>query len=181
MIKHMPKLSEVDKKIVESAINTIDWDQISKFYKILNKKIGCEQVKIKGISREEKVTPESAKEELTKVLEYIIENDLPEMTYGPWVIMWVNGEWEITQTIDSPSEEESPEEVEVPIMESKLQVHFVPQSVTVKEEIDIPENFFELDDSIILEGRLKQCIEQEDYILAGKIRDVIDELNKRKK
>jgi protein-arginine kinase activator protein McsA len=66
-------------------------------------------------------------------------------------------------------------------MESRLQVHFVPQSVTVKEEIDIPEDFFEMDDSIILEGRLKQCIEQEDYILAGKIRDVIEELNKRKK
>jgi hypothetical protein len=177
----MPKLSEVDKKIVESSINTIDWDQISKFYKILNKKIGCEQIKIKGISREEKVTPESAREELTKVLEYVIENDLPEMTYGHWVISWVNGEWEITQTIDSPNDGEGPEEIDIPIMESRLQVHFVPQSVTVKEEIDIPEDFFEMDDSIILEGRLKQCIEQEDYILAGKIRDVIEELNKRKK
>jgi len=177
----MPKLSEVDKSLVQRAINTIDWEQIAKFYKILNKKIGCEQVKINGISKDEKVTPETAKNELYKVLEYIIENDLPEMTYGPWVIMWINGEWEIPQTIDTQNEEEVPEEVDIPIMESKLQVHFVPQSVTVKEEIDIPENFFELDDSIILEGRLKQCIEQEDYILAGKIRDVIEELNKRKK
>lgn len=177
----MPKLSEVDSRLVDSAINTIDWDQISKFYKILNKKIGCEQVKIKGISKEEKVTPELAKEELRKVLEYIIENDLPEMTYGPWVIMWINGEWEIPQTINPQNEEEEAEEVDIPIMESKLQVHFIPQSVTVKEEIDIPENFFEIDDSILLEGRLKQCIEQEDYILAGKIRDVIEELNKRKK
>lgn len=181
MIKHMPKLSEVDKKIVESVINTIDWEQIVKFYKVLNKKIGSEQVKIKGISKEDKVTPETAKEELTKVLEYIIENDLPEMTYGPWVIMWINGEWEISQTIDSPNDDEAPEEIDVPIMESKLQVHFIPQSVTVKEEIDLPEDFFQVDDSIILEGRLKQCIEQEDYILAGKIRDVIEELNKRKK
>lgn len=181
MIKHMPKLSEIDKKIVESVINTIDWEQIVKFYKVLNKKIGSEQVKIKGISKEDKVTPETSKEELTKVLEYIIENDLPEMTYGPWVIMWINGEWEISQTIDAPSDDESPEEIDVPIMESKLQVHFIPQSVTVKEEIDFPEDFFQVDDSIILEGRLKQCIEQEDYILAGKIRDVIEELNKRKK
>ncbi len=177
----MPKLSEIDKKIVESVINTIDWEQIVKFYKVLNKKIGSEQVKIKGISKEDKVTPETSKEELTKVLEYIIENDLPEMTYGPWVIMWINGEWEISQTIDAPSDDESPEEIDVPIMESKLQVHFIPQSVTVKEEIDFPEDFFQVDDSIILEGRLKQCIEQEDYILAGKIRDVIEELNKRKK
>lgn len=177
----MPKLSEVDKKLVENVINAIDWDQISKFYKILNKKIGSEQVKIKGILKDDKVTPETAREELSRVLEYVIENDLPEMSYGPWVIIWVNGEWEITHTIESQNEEEPDEEVEIPIMESKLQVHFIPQSVTVKEEIDIPENLFELDDTIILESRLKQCIEQEDYILAGKIRDVLDELNKRRK
>jgi hypothetical protein len=181
MIKNMPKLSEVDKRLVQSVINSIDWDQIAKFYRILNKKIGYEQVKIKGISRDEKVTPESVKEELNKVLEYIIENDLPEMTYGNWVIVWTNGEWEISQTIDSSDMEGEKEEIDIPIMESTLHVHFVPQSVTVKEEIDIPENFFEIDDSVLLEGRLKQCIEQEDYILAGKIRDVIEELNKRKK
>lgn len=177
----MPKLSEIDKNLVENVINAIDWEQIVKFYKILNKKIGSEQVKIKGISKEDKVTTESAKNELNRVLEYVIENDLPEMSYGHWVIIWINGEWEITHTIESQEQEEIYEEIEIPIMESKLQVHFIPQSVTVKEEIDIPENLFDLDDNIILESRLKQCVDQEDYILAGKIRDVLEELNKRKK
>lgn len=180
MIDNMPKMSEVDKRIVDSVIKTFDWEQIVKFYKILNKKIGNEQIKIMGVNKGGRVTPDSAKDELTRVLTYIIENDLPEMTYGPWAIIWVNGEWEITQSMESRDGEEM-EEVDLPIMESRLQVHFVPQSVTVKEEIDVPENFFELDDSIILESRLKECIEQEDYILAGKIRDVIEELNKRKR
>jgi hypothetical protein len=176
----MSKLSEVDKKLIDGVISSIDWDQITKFYKILNKKIGYEQVKIKGIIRNDKVTSESIKDELSRVLEYIIENDLPEMSYGPWVILWVNGEWEIVESIQVNLDEPA-EEIQLPIMESKLQVHFIPQSVTMKEEVDVPQDFFEMDDTIILEGRLKSCIEEEDYVLAGKIRDVLEELNKRKK
>jgi hypothetical protein len=176
----MSKLSEIDKKLIDGVISSIDWDQITKFYRILNKKIGYEQVKIKGIIRNDKVTPESVKDELSRVLEYIIENDLPEMSYGPWVILWVNGEWEIVESIQVNLDEPA-EEIQLPIMESKLQVHFIPQSVTMKEEVDVPQDFFEMDDTIILEGRLKSCIEEEDYVLAGKIRDVLEELNKRKK
>jgi len=177
----MSKLSEVDKRLIDGVISSIDWDQIAKFYKILNKKIGYEQVKIKGITRNDKITTDSLKEELSRVLEYVIDNDLPEMSYGPWLIIWTNGEWEIMESIQAGLEE-SQEEIQIPIMESKLQVHFIPQSVTMKEDVDLPQDFFEIDDdAVILEGRLKTCIEQEDYVLAGKIRDVIEELNKRKK
>jgi hypothetical protein len=176
----MSKLSDVDKRLIEGIISSIDWDQIAKFYKVLNKKIGYEQVKIKGIIRNDKITTDSLKDELSRVLEYVIDNDLPEMSYGPWLIIWTNGEWEIIESIQA-SLDEPQEEVQIPIMESKLQVHFIPQSVTMKEDIDIPQDLFEMDDTVILEGRLKTCIEQEDYVLAGKIRDVIEELNKRKK
>lgn len=176
----MSKLSEVDKKIMDGVISSIDWDQIVKFYKILDRKIGYEQIRINGIERSSKITIESAKSELHKVLEYVIEGDIPEMSYGPWTILWVNGEWEIIESIQV-NEDEPAEEIQIPIMESKLQVHFVPQSVTMKEELDVPQDFFEIDDMMILEGRLKECVEQEDYILAGKIRDVLEELNKRKR
>jgi hypothetical protein len=176
----MSKLSEVDKRLIDGVISSIDWDQIAKFYKILNKKIGYEQVKIKGITRNDKITTDSLQDELLRVLEYVIDNDLPEMSYGPWLIIWTNGEWEIMESIQAGLEE-SQEEIQIPIMESKLQVHFIPQTVTMKEDVDLPQDFFEMDDTVILEGRLKTCIEQEDYVLAGKIRDVIEELNKRKK
>ena len=179
----MPKLTEIDKKLIEGVISTIDWDQILKFYKILNKRIGCEQIKIKGVTKKDKVDLESAKDELYKVLEFTIENDLPEMNYGPWVILWVNGEWEISELFQLPQEEEEPrsEEIIVPVMESKLQVLFVPQSVIMKEEIEIEEEPFVIDDTLILEGRLKESIDTEDYVLASKIRDLLEELNKRKK
>ena len=179
----MPKLTEVDQKLINGVISTIDWDQILKFYKILNKRIGCEQVKIKGVTKKDKVDLESAKDELYKVLEFAIENDLPEMNYGPWVILWVNGEWEISELFQFPQEDEEPqpEEIIVPVMESKLQVLFVPQSVIMKEEIEIEEEPFLIDDTLILEGRLKESIDTEDYVLASKIRDLLEELNKRKK
>ena len=179
----MPKLTEIDKKLIDGVISTIDWEQILKFYKILNKRIGCEQVKIKGVIKKDKVDLESAKDELYKVLEFVIENDLPEMNYGPWVILWVNGEWEISELFQFPQEDEEPqqEEIIVPVMESKLQVLFVPQSVIMKEEIEIEEEPFLIDDTLILEGRLKESIDTEDYVLASKIRDLLEELNKRKK
>lgn len=44
----MPKLTETDKKLIDGVISTIDWSQILKFYKILKRKIGTEQIKIKG-------------------------------------------------------------------------------------------------------------------------------------
>lgn len=176
----MTRLSEVDKRLIDGVISSIDWDQIAKFYKILNKKIGYEQVKIKGIVRNDKITIDSLKDELSKVLEYVIDNDLGEMSYGPWLIVWNNGEWEIVESIEE-NLEGNHEEIQIPIMESRLQVHFIPQSVTMKEDVEIPEDLFVMDDTIILEGRLKTCIDQEDYVLAGKIRDVLDELNKRKK
>lgn len=179
----MPKLTEIDKKLIDGVISTIDWEQILKFYKILNKRIGCEQVKIKGVTKKDKVDLESAKDELYKVLEFVIENDLPEMNYGPWVILWVNGEWEIGELFQFSQEDEEPqpEEIIVPVMESKLQVLFVPQSVIMKEEIEIEEEPFVIDDTLILEGRLKESIDTEDYVLASKIRDLLEELNKRKK
>jgi len=58
----MPKLTEIDKKLIDGVISTIDWEQILKFYKILNKRIGCEQVKIKGVIKKDKVDLESAKD-----------------------------------------------------------------------------------------------------------------------
>ena len=135
----MPKLTEIDKKLIDGVISTIDWEQILKFYKILNKRIGCEQVKIKGVIKKDKVDLESAKDELYKVLEFVIENDLP-----------VNGEWEISELFQFPQEDEEPqpEEIIVPVMESKLQVLFVPQSVIMKEEIEIEEEPFVIDDTL---------------------------------
>ena len=183
----MPKLTETDKKIIDNIISLVDWDQVIKFYKILNRKIGQENLKIMGIpkmSKTAKITTELAINEVRKVIEFVIENDLPELTYGPWLIMWENGEWESIDLLHSSLEDdEKSEEIEmsIPVMESRLQLLFVSQSVTAKEDIDLELNDFEMDGGLVLEDKLKESIEEEDYVLAGKLKDVIDELNKKRK
>lgn len=179
----MPKLTDLDKKIINSALSAIDWDQIVKFYKILNKKIGTEQIKITGVVKSDRVSVESVRDEIEKVLTYIIENDIPEMSYGHWYISWVNGEWETFETIQ-PDPEQMPEEIGIPLIESKLQVNFIPQSVTVKDEVDIGEITLELDENSFSDAKLKKTLEdklntsigKEDYSLASKIRDLLEAL-----
>ena len=48
------------------------------------------------------------------------------------------------------------------------------------EEVDLPEIKIEVEGGLNLEDKLKESVDKEDYILAGKLRDVIEELNKRK-
>jgi len=175
----MSKITDTDKKLIDGVISTIDWEQVIKLYKVLSRRVGYEQLKIKGITRG-KVTLESAKEELEKVLEYVIENHLTELSYGCWLILWVNGEWENIEIIQMENEEEPMEEIVIPILESKLQVLFIAQSVTMTEEVDLPEIKIEVEGGLNLEEKLKESVDKEDYILAGKLRDVIEELNKRK-
>ena len=178
----MDKYLEVNKGIIEKSINSFDWDDINKMYKILGIKVGCQTIKIDGLNKKEKTTPETIKKEIGLVLNYIIDNDIPEFSYGPWTILWVNGEWEIEIAPDRPGDES----LIVPIMESKLQIHFIPQSTTIKELLDIDldddyyedENFKEMDEILVFEARLKKAIDNEDWMIASKLRDLIEELKK---
>lgn len=174
---------EINRGMVEKAVNSFNWQEIMKFYKILGIKIGGQQIKIEGIIKKTKLDIDSIKDEVKKVLDYVIDNDIPEFSYGPWSILWVNGEWEIE--IEGGSNEEEP--FIFPILESKLQIFFVPQSTTIKEfldididaEDDIIEDIETYDDILIYEARLKKAIDNEEYAIASKLRDLIEELKKK--
>jgi len=182
----MDKYLEVNKGIIEKSINSFDWDDISKMYKILGLKVGSQTIKIDGLNKKQKTTPESIKKEIELVLNYIVDNDVPELQYGPWSIYWVNGEWEIEIAPERPDLDS----LIVPIMESKLQIHFIPQSTTVKEFLDIDlddddyedEDGFiedEVDDILFLESRLKKAIDKEEWMIASRLRDLLEELKKK--
>ena len=40
---------EINRGMVEKAVNSFNWQEIMKFYKILGIKIGGQQIKIEGI------------------------------------------------------------------------------------------------------------------------------------
>lgn len=176
----MQSTSEVNKGLIAKILDSFEWEDIYKMYKVLGIKVGKQQIKINGLNSKEKTTPESIRKELDLVLNYIIDNDVPELQYGPWIICWVNGEWEIEITPESPDEDS----LIVPILESKLQVDFIPQSATVKEFLDIDdipvEDIEGIEELLIYESRLKKAIDNEEWMIASKLRDLIEEIKKEK-
>jgi hypothetical protein len=86
-------ITEKNKKLIERVIGSFDWDAIAKIYKIFEKGVGTDSQKISGISRisYKKVTPDDIKKEITAVVTYIVENDIPSLEYDIWNIIWING------------------------------------------------------------------------------------------
>ncbi len=180
----MDNNEKINLGLIEKTLNSFDWDDINKMYKVLGLKVGTQPIKIDGLNKKEKTNSTSIRREVELVLNYVVSNDVPELQYGPWSIYWVNGEWEI----EIESEDPGGESLIVPIMESKLQIHFIPQSTTVKEFLDIDledEDYLEdeitdeVEELLMFESRLKKAIDNEEWMVASRLRDLIEELKKK--
>lgn len=172
-----------NKILAERVIDSIDWESILKIYKILGLKVGEDPQKIPGIRKlhkGEKMTADSIKNEISTVVNYVIENDIPELEYGPWDVIWVNGEWEIdiTEEIEQLGDMENLEgRVFIPVQESVLELFFVPFMAVSQEKISPDE--VDKTEPNDLNSKLKKALEEENYELASKIRDLINSnLNK---
>ena len=166
-------ISEKNKTLISRVIDTIDWPLIHKFYKLVGRTIGTETTQIPGIKkldRKTKLTDEHIKEEVLHVINHVVENDISQYMYGPWNVIWVNGEWEmeIPETDDNGKEIENGESTFIPIMESMLEVYFSPMVVVSRETVLTDE---EIDD---------KALNDENYELASKLRDLIEVYKKQK-
>ena len=172
-------MNSKNKILVDRVIDSIDWDLVLKIYKMLKRSVGAEPTKIPGIkkvSKGEKMSGELIKEEVLAIINYAIENDLPELNYGPWSIIWVNGEWEIDIS-DEAENEDAPEEdrVYVPIKDSVLEILFSPVIAISQERVDsIKAEEKTQDAQKDLNIRLEEAIREENYELASKIKDLMD-------
>lgn len=176
-------ISEKNKVLINRVLDTIDWDLIYKFYKLVGRSVGTETTQIPGIKKLEKsvkLNKDHIKEEVRSVINHIVENDLSQFMYGPWNVIWVNGEWEA----EFPETDENGNEIQgggsqfIPILESILEVHFSPMVVISKEMVHEEEK----SDSTTqdLQGQLDKALKEENYELASKIRDLIDTYKKQK-
>lgn len=174
-----------NKILIERVIDSMDWEIVLKIYKIMRRSVGEEPAKIPGVrklKKGEKLSIDSIKEEVLSIVNYAIENDLPELTYGPWSISWVNGEWEIDVS-DESEDDEVPEEdrIYVPIRDSIFEIFFVPVMAISQERVErtkITNN--SEDDQNDLNIRLENAIKEENYELASKIHDLINCYKKEK-
>jgi hypothetical protein len=172
-------ISEKNKQLIERVLETVDWSTILKFYKLVKREIGAETTGIPGIKklkRGEKISSDHIKEEVKCLVHHVVENDISQFIYGPWNILWVNGEWEI----EVEGEEGSEEPMFVPILESVLELSFSPMVVISKETLITDEDPMFMDsDKESLNRQLEKAIDEEKYELAAKLKDLIEMYEKQ--
>ena len=152
----------------------------------MQKGIGESTIKISGISRIpfKKVTEEAIKKEVTFLLEYVIENNIPHLEYGMWTILWINGDWEVEIDLPASDFDEEDHNMFLPFSDSRLEVNFVPQkaisqdSATYQEETGLE---IEESDETVLNRILDKSIKEENYELASKLKDIINEFYRKMK
>lgn len=174
-------ITEKNKILINRVLETIDWNLIHKFYKLVGRTIGTESVQIPGIKKLDKktrLTDDHIKNEVLHIINHVVENDISQYVYGPWSLLWVNGEWEmeVPQTDEDGNEIEDGDSMFIPIMESMLEVYFSPMMVVSKEIVltdeDLEDN--EKIETEDLQKQLDKALKDENYELASKIRDLID-------
>lgn len=114
----------------------------------------------------EEITKNEYKAELKSLLKYVVENDISELIYGPWVIFWFNTEWDLDIEEDEEEETESQ-------LGSSIEVIYSPQRICLANVVGKSDYKIEETDFDKLENMLKKAIDSENYELASKIRDVI--------
>jgi hypothetical protein len=180
-------ISEKNKILINRVIDTIDWPLIHKFYKLVGRSVGTETTQIPGVKKLGKGTKlsiEHIREEVNCVINHIIENDISQYMYGPWNVIWVNGEWEMEfpETDENGTEIHNGESNFLPIIESILEVHFSPMVVISKEIVVDEEEEVkkEKPETADLQRQLEKALADENYELASKIRDLIEIYKKQK-
>lgn len=178
-------ISEKNKILINRVVDTIDWPLIYKFYKLVGRTIGTETAQIPGIKKLDKkvkLSEEHIKEEVLHVINHVVENDISQYMYGPWNVIWVNGEWEmeIPEIDENGKELENGESTFVPIMESMLEVYFSPMVIVSRETVLTDEEVDEKPETADLQRQLDKALSDENYELASKLRDLIEVYKKQK-
>jgi len=162
-------MNKENSKLIEKTISSLDWDSICNAGKIFKFGVGEGVTAIPGMKKKsftEEITKNENKAELKSLLKYVVENDISELVYGPWVIFWFNTEW------DLDIEEDEEEEIESQLG-SSIEVIYSPQRICLANVVGKSDYKIEETDFDKLENMLKKAIDSENYELASKIRDVI--------
>jgi len=162
-------MNKENSKLIEKTISSLDWDSICSSGKIFKFGVGEGVTAIPGMKKKnfsEEITKNEYKAELKTLLKYVVENDISELTYGPWVIFWFNSEWDLDIEEDEEDEIESQ-------LGSSVEVIYSPQRICLANVMGKLDYKIEESDFDRLENMLKKAIDSENYELASKIRDVI--------
>jgi len=158
-------MNKENSKLIEKTISSLDWNSIFDSGKVFKFGVGEDVTAIPGIKKKnfsEGVTKTEYKSELKSLLKYVVENDISELIYGPWMIFWFNSEWDLEE-----------EEEEDSYLGSSIEVIYSPQRICLANVMGKNDYKIEESDFDRLENMLKKAIDSENYELASKIRDII--------
>jgi hypothetical protein len=172
-------------KLMDKVLQSLDWDSILEINKVLKLGTGTGNEIIPGVKKKpfgDSLTKNDFKNELKALLKYAIENHVPQLSYGNWIIYWISDDWDVDlhypeEMDDEEIDELDPEEFNF-VMEPRIEVIFSPQRINLVGEISQPEGATK--EFVNLEEMLEKAIKNEEYELATKIRDLISQ-NKEKK
>ncbi len=174
------------QKLLDKLLQSLDWDSILTVHKAFKIGVGEGSEVIPGLKRKtfgENLTKNDIKNELKVLCKFVIENDVPKFLYGPWMIFWVNQNWELIdlqEMVEEMGEEELEEGVEIFPQESRLEVIYAPQriSLTIDLSSDNQVGMGATSDSSTLQTMLDKALAKEDYELAQKLQDILKITNK---
>lgn len=180
-------ISDKNRNLINRVIESFEWGSIVSIYRIMERGVGNSTIKIPGITRipYKKVTADDIKKEITTVVEYVMDNNLPHLEYEMWDIMWIDGEWEVEIELPNMSDDQEDDMFLLPFTDSRLEIKFVPQKAVSHEALDISEEE-ELDeirieesDEVVLNRILEKSIQNEKYELASKLSEIINEFYRK--
>ena len=177
-------------KLIEKVVGNLDWDCIFESYRAFKMGVGEGNIVIPGIKRKsfsDSLTKNDIKNELKVLLKHAINGDVTEIYYGPWIISWINGDWSTEEIeIDFEVQDESEDDDAVQedlqeeiIVSSRLEVIYAPQRISLSiGSIKENSNEGEEPDTLKIELMMQKAIQNEDYELASKFRDILKYQNK---
>lgn len=168
-------------KLIDKVVKSLDWDSIHEVYRSFKMGVGEGSSVIPGIKRKpfsESLTKEDIRNELKVVIKHVVSSDISDLVYGPWIINWLNGDWVIYDE-DENGEKIEISEDEMFIVNSKLEVIFAPQRISMMVDSIAGEYSSEEEtDNMKIEMMMQKALQSEDYELASKFRDILKYQNK---
>jgi hypothetical protein len=169
-------------KLIEKVLNSLDWDTIFEIHKVFKFGVGEGSEAVPGLKRKifnDSLNKNDVKNELKLLLKFVINNDISKFMYGPWMITWFNQDWEVI--FDNEDEEDFVDDVLEDIQfHSTLDVVYAPQRICVSVNAAPDVNEEMTSEEGILNKMLKRALKSENYELAGKIQEILDEKSKTK-
>jgi hypothetical protein len=168
--------NEVDK-VIDKVISGMDWDVIFDVNKCFKHGIGDGVSAIPGVKRKafaDGITKNDLRNELKSLLKYVIENNIPELIYGYWMIFWDNPLWTEEYLNEIKEEMEGDDIIGDIVLDPTLEVIYSPQRMYLIANNIKNQTETETTESDALDNMLKKALSDEKFELAAKIRDVIN-------